>query len=364
MPQDARRTVLYFRVEDPEYPRNARIRAYLGSRGYEVILQRRAGGNKLGAMLADVRSLLGGVRRADAVVVSEMSLPYVPVVALITKIARVPLVVDGFVRKYETNIVDRERFAPWSMRAQVYRAIDALSVRLADFYLTDTEVRREAIEREHPGSRVFSLPVGAPAWARVTEPMPSGPLRVLFYGSYLPLHGTDTIIDALALCPSDVRLTMVGSADRAGGVPEAVARAAARGVSARVDFVPSVPPEELASFLTHHHVVLGLFGRSGKAASVIANKVWQGLAAGRVVVTRQSVALEEIRSLVADQLRTVPPGDASALADELVRLSENIPAASFLTAVDALENYVRERFGLFEEALRSAVNRVSDGARE
>ena len=85
--------------------------------------------------------------------------------------------------------------------------------------------------------------------------------------------------------------------------------------------VPRPPPAaELAQRMAAAHVVLGVFQRDGEGERVIPNKVVQGLAAGRCVVTAASEASCEL--LVHDgNAVLVPPGDPAALARALAGLA-------------------------------------------
>jgi glycosyltransferase involved in cell wall biosynthesis len=90
----------------------------------------------------------------------------------------------------------------------------------------------------------------------------------------------------------------------------------------RLRWIPWVPYEELGRWIGEADVCLGIFGASGKAARVIPNKVFQVIAAGRPLVTRDSPA---IRELLEDGLKEdsgvylVPPADPEALLNALRR---------------------------------------------
>ena len=88
--------------------------------------------------------------------------------------------------------------------------------------------------------------------------------------------------------------------------------------------------------------MLGVFGTSAKAGSVIANKVWQGLACGRVVVTRRSAALDEIAGLVGGQLVTVEPGSSAAIETALGSIDPGVAVRGDPAA--RLQEYVDRRF--------------------
>jgi hypothetical protein len=82
-------------------------------------------------------------------------------------------------------------------------------------------------------------------------------------------------------------------------------------------WVEWVPYDQLAKQIAQADVCLGIFGTSGKAASVIPNKVFQIVASGRPLVTRDSEAIRELLTDCPPCVRLVKAGDARALADAI-----------------------------------------------
>jgi glycosyltransferase involved in cell wall biosynthesis len=271
-------------------------------------------------------------------------------------------VVDAFVGIYETNIEDWKKYSPKSLRARLFGFQDYLAYRLADYLLIDNAFRASQLVQSHPAvspSTIIDLPVGAPQWCASVAPTPvSGEImQVLFYGNFLPLHGASTLIEALKLLPSDVKvsLTLIGGGDRRSDV---MARAGELGVAKSCAFVSPVPETELACYIGRSHVVAGVFGSSAKARSVIPNKVWQGLASGRTVVTRQSPALTELDNFTGSQLVSVAPEDPAALAQALTAVYRSGDYMRYFGETYAsLERYVESRF----DALRRLDVRDSSG---
>ncbi len=346
-------TVAYLRIDDPAYPRNARIRRALTEAGHEVRATERTRGRVLPLrILADVHAAVRVSRGADVLVVPEFSLPFVPLAWLIARLTRSLLIVDGFVGMYETQIEDWQRASPGSLRARWCRLVDALAVRLSDVYLCDTEIRAARIRaRAGDGTVVISLPVGAPTWIRSQPPNPHRPLRVLYSGGALPLHGVPFILRALAqTADRSTTLSLVLAA------PDARKRefeglAAQLGVSDRCTFVPPVSHAGLIRLVHAHHVVLGVFGDSPKARSVIANKVWQGLAAGRTVVTRSGAALAELAEPAAGLLIAVH--DERELAETWDRLARTEALPYDPGIGSRLDAYVDEAFLRFLRILEA-----------
>jgi hypothetical protein len=87
-----------------------------------------------------------------------------------------------------------------------------------------------------------------------------------------------------------------------------------------------VPESELRGYVARADVVLGVFGTSVKARGVVANKVWQGLACGRSVITQRSSALAPLAAVVGGSLVQTEPGCASSLAQALVDVRPSTPS--------------------------------------
>lgn len=343
----------YGRVWDPSYPRNARIRSYLTRRfGADITVNRRREGSRTGRILHDVLSLLFGLHGKQLYILAEFSLPYAVLLWIVARLNRGVLVVDGFVGQYETMVEDWKKASPGSLRARWYAAVDEIACRVADLVLIDTRVRARALAAAHPGTEVLSLPVGAPPWAVPSARpggRPGGPAKVLYYGNYIPLHGLPVVLEAvqMAIRETELEVTLIGDGKPR---PEIERRVCELGLDSVCRFVDPVPEEELAGHLADADIVLGIFGDSDKARTVIANKVWQGLASGRAVVTRVSPALAEIADVCAGQLVQVDGADDERLAEELasalVRLAREGGRVTTDTAV-ALEAYVASEYDAF-----------------
>jgi hypothetical protein len=163
--------------------------------------------------------------------------------------------------------------------------------------------------------RRFSvLWVGADESLYVAAPDPGDDAPILWYLTYIPLHGFETVARAAALLSGDGRrLRLVGDGqDR----PAAEAVIRELGVE-NVEFVDPVPETALAGEIARASICLGVFGTTDKASRVVPNKVFQCAAAQRAVITAATPAVE---TAFGDALVTVPVGDAPALAAAIRKL--------------------------------------------
>lgn len=244
---------------------------------------------------------------------------------------RARIVLDHLVFAADTAL---DRGVPGGWKVRALGLLDRVAIRCADVVVVDTE-EHAALVPAARRDRTVVVPVGADAsWARaradrdgadvagtaedaaagVPEALGSGagPLSVVFYGLMTPLQGAPVVAGALRRLAGSVRATVVGR-----GQDSVVVDALLSGTPnlRRVDWVV---PAELPSLVADHDVCLGVFGTSRKAARVVPNKVFQGLAAGCVIVTSDTAPQ---RRLLGDAAVLVPPGDEDALAAALISLA-------------------------------------------
>lgn len=222
---------------------------------------------------------------------------------------------DWFISAFDTVVEDRRLLGRRNPLAWMLWAGEWLASRTADIAFMDTAAharRMERLFRLAPNS-IGRVWVGAEqTFFQSGLHQPSdGYLQVLFYGQFIPLHGIGTIIEAARLLRgAPIRWTLVGHGQEA---PRIRAMLEEDPLPA-LHWVEWVPYDQLDEWIQRADVCLGIFGTSDKAASVIPNKVFQIVANGRPLVTRDS---EAIRELLADSppcVHLVSAGDAQALA--------------------------------------------------
>jgi glycosyltransferase involved in cell wall biosynthesis len=265
--------------------------------------------------------------RPDVILVSYPGVVDIWMARLVGAVRRIPVAFDIFISLYDTIVCDRRMLKEGSFLARCLLAFEGAAIRTADIPFMDTAAHARRIERLFglPEGRVGDVWVGAEAEAFPATGMSARtrrPLRVLFYGQFIPLHGIDTIVAAAALLrDADIDWILVGRGQESGRI-DALLDA---DPLPRVRRIPWIDYRELGQRLVDADVCLGIFGTSEKAASVIPNKVFQIVAAGRPLVTRDSPAIRELFEADGPCLRLVPPGDPRALAEALLALAGELP---------------------------------------
>ena len=217
----------------------------------------------------------------------------------------------------ETLVEDRQVMAAGGLGARALRALDRATLRRAEMVLADTATHaRYLVALGAPAERVAVWYLGVEPEFLSPPEVAVIPKRVLFYGSYVPLHGVETIVEAAVRLQGQAQFRLIGRGPERARVEE---RARVAGVE--IEFVDPVPLAALPAELGRAAVVLGIFGAGQKAEMVIPNKVYQAAALGRPLVTRDSPALREIFT-PDEHCVAVRAADADALAGAITRLLE------------------------------------------
>ena len=131
--------------------------------------------------------------------------------------------------------------------------------------------------------------------------------KVLYHGAYLPLHGTEVIVEAARMTQDlPIQWDFLG-----WGAYKASTEAKAAGLK-NVRFLEKVPYVKVPEVICAHDIVLGVFGTTAKAARVIGNKVYECMACARPTInefcTGYPPSAKECKAI-----KFIPPGDPAAL---------------------------------------------------
>ncbi len=222
---------------------------------------------------------------------------------------------DAFLSLYDTVVEDRRMVTPRHPLAHLLYAWEWLSCHAADRVILDTEAHAAYFARtfQVPATRLGRVFVGAEPEAFHPSPggvAAGGEFLVLFYGQFIPLHGIETIVRAARLCDADpIRWVLIGRGQEEARIERLIAELRPK----RLERIAWVQYGELNDWIARADVCLGIFGTSDKAARVIPNKVFQILAAGKPLITRDSPAIRELLE-PAPGIRLIAPGSTEDLA--------------------------------------------------
>lgn len=260
-------------------------------------------------------------RSFAALYVPEFRHKDMPLAHLLARRSGIPCIFDPLVSRFDTRVHDRGDADVRGLQAAHNKNLDRMSFALADLVLADTQAHADLYMTElaPPDTRVRVLEVGYDdaVFRPAPAPRDDGTAIVLFYGSFLPLHGVEVVAEAAArLRPNArIRFELVGGGQTRPEV-EHIVRDQRLG---NVSLVDRVPLAELPAHIARATVCLGIFGTTPKAMRVIPNKVYQCMGMERAVITMDSPALRATFQS-GEELVAVPAGDADALAHAIQAL--------------------------------------------
>ncbi len=291
---------------DPDYSRNRIIRKILHESGYKITDFR-----PRISPLGGIESLLARLKKPDAVWVPAFrQRDFHPARRYADK-NRIPLIYDPLISGWDKAIYERKKFPETDRRAIRLLRWEQSMFSRADLVIADTALHAQFfIETLNAfPENIHVIPVGAEEPLFSEQPYEaSQPTEVLFFGSFIHLQGPEVIIKAAKLVP-ELKWTMLGN----GPLLESC-RNLAEGMD-NIRFEDWLPYPDLPGRIGKADILLGIFGQSPKAGRVIPNKVYQSLACGRPLITRQSGAYPASITDNSDNgITFIPPGDAPALA--------------------------------------------------
>jgi glycosyltransferase involved in cell wall biosynthesis len=269
----------------------------------------------------------------DVLLVPEFRHKDVPLAAWLSRLGGKRCVFDPLVSRYDTKIHDRADASARSFQAWHNRNLDRWSMGLADVVLADTDSHRRYYSDTLgiSAGKIHVVRVGydETVFRAAPDDAQDEQKRVLFYGSYLPLHGIDVIVAAAARLRdrADIHFELIGD----GQTFSLVERFVREERLSNVTLSARVPMDELPRRICGATVCLGIFGETPKAGRVIPNKVYQCMGVGRTVITRDSEGMREL-FVNGENVVLTRAADADSLADAVVRLCDDADTRARIAA--------------------------------
>lgn len=256
-----------------------------------------------------------------------------------------PLVWDVFMSIFLIAL-ERGLHEHGNIAVKALKAVEWVGLRLPNLLIQDTTEYVAWFELVYGlGSDKFQLvPTGADD--RIFQPLPTKDkpitqFQVLYYGTFIPNHGVEHIIEAANLLKDDseIQFELVGT-----GPEQTQARDQAQAYNlSNIKFIEWLEKPALLQKVAQSDVCLGAFGITPQSLMTIQNKVYEGLAMRRPVITGDSPAIRRIfkpgtHLLVCDR------ANGSALAST-IRTLKNDPELREHLSINGC-NLFREQFDI------------------
>jgi glycosyltransferase involved in cell wall biosynthesis len=274
-------------------------------------------------------------RDCDLIVVAEFCQTVVPLAWLLGQITGRPVIFDMVIGLYEASVLERGRYPVNSFAARKLYYVDKIAGMLSNKILTGTMAYKEYLVNEFGISpeKVQVTPLGVDDQLFFSKPKSetnTGRFVILYHGSYIPNHGVETIIKAAANLDGypSFSFRLIGDGE---GKANAMRLADQLGVE-NIEFLSKVPFQQLSDHIADADIVLGVFGDTSQARKAMANKVLEGLAMQKPVVTGDTISIRENFKHM-EHLWLIPLADASALSESLILLSKDTKLMTRLAEV-------------------------------
>jgi len=289
--------VCFFGAYDPGYPRNSVIKKGLRLNGVEVAECRVQPRYKFWLRYPFLVSrCLNNLLKCGFFFVPEFCQKDVPLAKILSVLSAKKVIFDPLAPRFETKIKDWKRKPAGSWQARWNLKIDSWAFKLSDLILADTRAHKDYYCQNYAitPEKVEILPVGyddelyRPCAALKKEKQ----FNVLFFGSFLPLHGVELILEAARIISSEkasIEFRLVGSGQT---LPRARKLASELGLSS-VQFEGWLQQSQLPQKIASSDICLGIFGKTEKANRVVPHKIFQAMGMRKPVITARTPAVEE-----------------------------------------------------------------------
>ncbi len=231
---------------------------------------------------------------------------------------------DFFISNYDTYVYDRKKITNKNPRAWWKYFQDLINFKFSKYILSDTNEHFkywESLFGKFSGEHfVFPVLADKEIYFPRDLKVQSKKIKILFYGSFIPLHGIDIILEAFSLMEKngiDFEAKIIGKGQMYSKMKDLFIKLDLKQVVMNGEIINE---KELGEEIREHDIILGIFGNSVKAKSVVPNKVYQALSSKKTIVTMQSKAINEFFS--SDDLITCE-NTPEILSSELSNLINN-----------------------------------------
>jgi glycosyltransferase involved in cell wall biosynthesis len=242
---------------------------------------------------------------------------------ILSRVRRKPLVWDVFMSIY---LIAVERGLEKNSRISVnlLKGLERRALSLPDLLIQDTRDYVDWFQKTYgiAPERFRLVPTGAddriyrPQWVKREDDI----FRVVYYGTFIPNHGIDQMITAASLLADDpsICFTFIGDGPERS---KAQARSQQLGLK-NIEFLPWMEQTELASQAARADVILGAFGTTPQSLMTVQNKIFEGLAMGKAVITGESPAVRAAMRH-GEHVFLCERENPSALAEAILTIKNN-----------------------------------------
>ncbi|MFH1979965.1 MAG: glycosyltransferase [Patescibacteria group bacterium] len=331
-------TICYFGIYDPEYSRNKILIQGLRNNGVKVIEcnSRLIGLQKYFDLIKKHWKLR---KEYDVIIVG---FPGYQATILVKFLTGKPVIFDAFMSVYDSMVWDRKLVKLKSLKSWYFWFLDWFACKLADQILLDTNEHIQYFVETFkiPQSKFIQLFVGSDNTIIYPKKIhkKNNNFLVHFHGRCIPLQGIEYIIGAAKILKRhNIKFNIIGNSQAYQEIINLIKKLNLKNIS----LIDTVLYKELANYINCANISLGIFGDTNKAQRVIPNKVFEGIACAKPVITADTPAIRELFQN-RENILLCKTANSQDLADKILELKNNS---------DLLEKIAKNGYILFKEKL-------------
>jgi len=224
---------------------------------------------------------------------------------------------------YDTLVNDRKKIKKNSLIAKFVHFIDKIVCKWSDLVIVESSEEIKYFVKEYGLQKEKFRQYHMSSDESIFYPVKSnnqktGKFVVLFFGSFIPLHGIEFIAKAASILKNnhDVEFRICGEGQTKGKIENIIQQNNLNNIK----LLGLVSKEKLLENIRESDVCLGIFGDTLKARKVVTNKVFQILASEKPLITMESPASLEVHLEHKKNCMLVPSGNPEKLAEAILFL--------------------------------------------
>lgn len=242
------------------------------------------------------------------------------------------IIFDEFINLHDWLVNEHKKIEEKSIITRLIDSYMKWIYRKSQLVLIDTDAHAMLSSEIYniPFQKFMVVPVGADEetfYPRSAVKPDRKVFEIFFFGSMLPLHGMDLILDAIKDLKSEKKLdgihfTFAGGKGNKTFINKMKSFIEDNNLAEHVKHIEWVPYNDLPSFIAKSNLCIGgPFGNTGQARRVITGKTYQSLAMGKPTL----VGNLEIKTGLEDKQNclAVDQGSSSAIAESIYWASQH-----------------------------------------
>ena len=234
--------------------------------------------------------------------------------------------VDAFISPYDTIVNDRALLKKNSVLARILYRLEKRAYLFSTKVIVDTPQNLDFLASMFllEKLKLAAIPLSTDEHQFKPEKYGAeiGICRVLFVGTLVPLHGIQTILNAVTILSArrDITFRIIGDGQEAYKIEDWKLNNVSTLYWQR-DWLPSAL---IAKEIERADICLGIFGSGHKTQRVCPFKIYAYAAVGRPIITGKTDWTDKLIEQTGEKfLETTPVGDAEKLARMILKLADD-----------------------------------------